>query len=342
MYNVIKLNTTGQTEDCYLSTLVDGNSKFYSCSNIKIFDKDLSSLTNGYRMFGVCSSLKSFTSNLKNLVNGKEMFRNGPKFTTFDTCLDNLSNGDSMFHTYQSLSNYDWTISLPSLRNARSMFQLAHLKSFSVDLPSLENGNNMFHENPGMIFMGALPALRTGTNMFSFCYLSPESVSYIVDTIKDIKPESLIKNNEPALTSAEGSITISIDVTLGNDEKQNKLILDNFAKEASYESFNEINNILTAEKGWTVVWQDRNDADIVMPLSLDESVSRPIFVRLIEVEKEYADYSDYNEKHFYILDYGFNVIGPKKGEYIKFNNLAEAVESFQLIPYHYEERSIDE
>jgi hypothetical protein len=159
----------------------------------------------------------------------------------------------------------------------------------------------------------------------------------IIEGIKDVRSETLAENGESALSSSEGTITIGINVTLTEgDDEGNKAILDTFAQEAGYKDFNTMNDRLTAGKGWTVTWQSQNSVAIVTPLSMDEPL--PIFAKLYECPEEVAEFTD-GEK-YYTIDYGFAVNGPKAAEYAKFGTLAEALETWNLVPYIKEETNV--
>ena len=57
-----------------MSSVIDGSSMFYGCSNLTSFTGDLSSLTNGQSMFADCFNLTSFNGDLSSLTSGSSMF----------------------------------------------------------------------------------------------------------------------------------------------------------------------------------------------------------------------------------------------------------------------------
>jgi hypothetical protein len=64
-YNEInETDVPSKSKECYLKTLKDGSSLFYTNSTIDTFDSDLSSLKNGNHMFYSCTNLVKFNSNL--------------------------------------------------------------------------------------------------------------------------------------------------------------------------------------------------------------------------------------------------------------------------------------
>ena len=218
------------------------------------------------------------------------------------------------------------------------MFQNNKLTKFVIDLPAVTHAPQMFVGCTSLQeFRGCLPSLRTASLMFDHCKLSPLSVMHIIESIKDVRPETLTENGESELSSDEGTITIGINVTLTEgDDEGNKAILDTFAQEAGYKGFNAMNDRFTIDKGWTVTWQSQNSVAIVTPLSMDEPL--PIFAKLYECPEEVAEFTD-GEK-FYTIDYGFAVNGPKAAEYAKFGTLAEALETWNLVPYIKEETNV--
>jgi len=166
-----------------LSNLVNGYCMFYNTS-LASFSGDLSSLVNGVNMFAN-TSLTSFSGDLSSLVNGVNMFAN-TSLTSFSGDLSSLVNGSSMFD-YTSLTSFSGDLS--SLVNGYCMFDYTSLESFSSDLSNLVNGYCMFANTSLTSFSGDLSSLVSGNAMFSFCKLYPQSVMYIVESIKNITEE---------------------------------------------------------------------------------------------------------------------------------------------------------
>ena len=334
MYNVVKCDKNGMTGEMYLSTLRNG-ANFHKTNSVTEVTTSLSQLVNGTSMFKKHGNLTKFDLDLPSLKIAQDMFSSAG-ITSFNGNLRNLENGNSAFHNTPLTS---FISGLPKCSYAAWMFNVCRkLSKFAIDLPLVYNARSMFQTCISLQeFRGCLPSLRTASLMFDRCKLSPLSVMYIIEGIKDVRSETLAENGESALSSSEGTITIGINVTLTEgDDEGNKAILDAFAQEAGYKDFNTMNDRLTVGKGWTVTWQSQNSVAIVTPLSMDEPLS--IFAKLYECPEEVAEFTD-GEK-YYTIDYGFAVNGPKAAEYAKFGTLAEALETWNLTPYIKEETNV--
>ena len=271
-----------------LSSLVNGSYMFY-CSLLESFYGDssgspvnLSSLMNGYSMFAG-TSLTSFNSDLSSLTNGYNMFYDTP-LTSFNSDLSNLTNGSYMFYK-TSLTSFNSDLS--SLVDGKDMFLNAALTSFSGDLSNLVNGYEMFRDTPLTSFSGDLSNLVDGTKMFYTCKLSPQSVMYIIESIRNIAEEKAkyINGEIPWVTynaftkkysapfgfmqneiyvhtydnsniiipsSNVGQLTLGIDVT--NDSETIEQQLQTFAEGCLCDSWAELKQEFL-DKGWTVTFQ---------------------------------------------------------------------------------------
>ena len=144
-----------------LDDLTNGDSMFYSCSNLTSFSSDLSSLTDGRFMF-YGSGLESFSSDLSSLTNGRQMFECS-KLTSFSSDLSSIEYGAYMFQSNTALTSF--YSNMPSLINGGEMFYgCSKLNSFYSDLRNLTDGEYMFYD----------------------CKLDTASVQNIADTIKDV------------------------------------------------------------------------------------------------------------------------------------------------------------
>ena len=147
------------------------------------FDSDLSSLTNGNSMFYNCTQLTTFTSNLSSLTNCSNMFRNCVSLVSFTTDMNLITDGTSLFQGCNSLEIVD--ANMKSLTNGSVMFyQDAKLKSFRGDLSSLTNGNSMFYNCTQLTtFTSNLSSLEDGNQMFMRCKLDAASVCNILTSL---------------------------------------------------------------------------------------------------------------------------------------------------------------
>lgn len=166
-----------------LSSLVDGNNMFYYAS-LESFSGDLSNLINGFGMFGN-TALTSFSEDLSSLVYGTGMFHSTP-LTSFSGDLSSLVDGSDMF-SFASLESFSGDLS--SLANGSNMFASTSLTSFDGNLSNLIDGSTMFYNTSLESFSGDLSSLVNGDYMFSHCKLTPQSVMYIVESIRNITEE---------------------------------------------------------------------------------------------------------------------------------------------------------
>ena len=230
------------------------------------------------------------------------------------------------------------------------MFQYCNLlTSFSGDLSSLVNGSSMFHS----------------------CKLSPQSVMYIIESIRNITEEKAkytsgeipwvtydsttqkysapfgfmedgkyvytYDNPNPYTTtvSAEkvGTLTLGIDVTNNADTIGDQL--QTFAEECLYESWDKLKEAFS-NKGWTVTFQ-YGGSDSSIALSEDEQFRGvPVYARLIEVseeEKDKAEYCTEDGTKFYDIDWGHDVTDYNAYQY--FGSLLEACGYYGVIPKKY-------
>ena len=176
-------NTALTSFDGDLSSLINSTDMFATTS-LTSFDGDLSSLVIGYEMF-YSTPLISFTSDLGSLIDGSYMFRN-TSLKSFNGDLSSLVKGASMF-SYAPLTSFNGDLS--SLVVGTYMFGGDTLTSFSGDLSNLVVATQMFYGAPLTSFSSDLSSLVNGSDMFSFSKLTPQSVMYIVESIKNITEE---------------------------------------------------------------------------------------------------------------------------------------------------------
>lgn len=247
------------------------------------------------------------------------------------------------------------------------MFYKTNLASFNGDLSSLTNGSEMFYECNLTSFCGNLSSLTSGYSMFKKCSLDAESVMYVADSIKDITAEKQLyingtipyvtratsypykysatkgfmsdgsyvytyNNPNPyttAITASNvGALTLGINVT--NDATTIEQQLENFAKEATFDSWDILKTYFT-NKGWTVTFQySGTDTSITYDLRNGEQIIPcPIFAKLVQVEdKDSAEYCTEDASTFYNIEWGHDVTNTSS--YTQFNSLEDAMASWNV------------
>jgi hypothetical protein len=335
-----------------LSSLTNGDNMFYWCANIKSFSSDLPNLTNGKEMFEYCYNLTTFSSNLSSLTNGNNMFSSCEYLSIFSSDLPSLTYGSNMFSGCVNITTF--TSDLPSLTNGSAMFNgcrkltsfssdlssltygsnmfssCEKLTSFSVDLSSLTNGSGMFEYCYNLTtFSSDLSSLTDGWSMFYKCKLNPQSVMYIIQSIKDIAAEKQLYtsgtipyvtksngvysapkgfmsdgsyiytyNNPSSYTTTiypdnVGDLTIGIDVS--NDANTIAQQLQDFAEGALFDSWADLKQAFV-DKGWTVTWQYGGTVDsITYDLRDGERIIPcPVYTKLIEISPEGVELDENN------------------------------------------------
>ena len=367
-------NSTSLTSfDSDLSSLVNGDGMFLNTS-LASFDSDLSSLVNGSYMFSY-TSLTSFSGHLSSLVDGWGMFRGTP-LTSFSGDLSSLVNGTQMFDS-TSLTSFSGHLS--NLINGDDMFCVTPLTSFSGDLSNLVNGNQMFSSTSLKSFSGDLSSLTNGSFMFDNTYLTPQSVMYIVESIRNITKEKAKYTNgeipwvtydsetqkysEPFGFMEDGSYVytyvytynnpnpftttvLSSDVgqlTLGidvtNDSETIEQQLQTFAEGCLCDSWDDLKQEFV-DKGWTVTFQ-YGGTDSSITLSEDEKFRGiPVYARLIEVSDEDKDKAEYcTEDGTKFYNIDWGHDVTDYNSYQYFGSLLEACGYFGVIPKKYLEES---
>ena len=373
-YNCTALTTF--TSD--LGSLTNGYEMFFYCTKLANFTGDssgspanLSSITNGASMFYCCSALTAFTSDLSSLSDGHWMFYYCSALTAFTSDLSSLTNGDKMFNYCTKLTTFTSDSSgspanLSSLTHGASMFaNCSNLTIFTSDLSSLTSGQSMFYNCTKLTtFTSNLNSLINGYMMFYKTKLTPQSVMYIVDSIKDIVAEKKLYQdgvipyvtladggysptkgfmatgsyvytyNKPQLyfqqnpASNIGNLHIGINVT----NNANTILdqLQAFAEEATFDSWDELKQAFV-DKGWNVIWQyGGTTTSITYDLRGDRAIPCPIYAQLEEVEdKERAEYSNEEGTKFYNISWGHDVTN--YDDFQQFDSLEDAMVAYGVI-----------
>lgn len=201
--------------------------------------------------------------------------------------------------------------------------------------------------------------------MFTNCKLEAQSVMYIADSIKDITAEKQLYTNGtiPYVTlsngvysahrgfmssgnyvyiynkpypiteiiefSDVGKLTLGINVTNNSSTIQQQL--EDFAKEATYDSWEELKQEFI-DKGWTVIFQYGGSSDtITYDLTNGEQIIPcSIFAKLIEADKDSAQYCTEDASSFYNIEWGHDVTDTSS--YTQFNSLEDAMASWNVFP----------
>ena len=356
--------------------LVKGDCMFMNCSNFRYFNSDLSSLTSAREMFRACSvfNFKNFISNTSSLIDAYCMLSQNYKLQTFNSDLSSLVNGECMFGTLsaapQSLTTFEcnnlnslqngkgmfggclllssFEYDLPSLVDGSCMFLNTPIEKFSSNLSSLVDGSEMFKNSKIVTFTSDLPSLTHGWGMFKKCTSLTTFVSDLSSLtsgydggsemfyMAKLNPRSVFYIAESLPThSSESFIDIGIDVT--NDSSTIQQQLQDFAQQASYDSWNDLKQAFI-NKNWSVTFQ-YGGTNSNITLSEDEQFRGvPVYAKLSEeVSEELGEYCTEDGQHFYNITWGHDVTHPQ--DFIYFGSLLEACGYFGVIPKIYLEEA---
>lgn len=352
-----------------LSSLTRGDSMFSGCSNLISFFSHLSNLTDGKYMFTGCSQLPSFSSDLSSLIDGRHMFKFCSGLTSFSSDLPSLMDAECMFYECPNLTSFSSDLpNLTNGRDM--FYECENLTTFSLDLPSLMNGHSMFRGCTNLTsFSSDLSNLTSGYMMFDGCSLDAESVMCIADIIKDIAAEkqlysngtipyvtrnSSIKGysapkgfesngnyvysyNNPNLyfttiqAAYVGNLTLGINVSNNADTIQQQL--EDFAKAATFDTWSDLKTHFS-NKGWTVTFQYGGTTDTI-PDTYDlrggeHIIPCSIFAKLVEADKDSAEYCTEDASSFYNIEWGHDVTDTSS--YTQFDSLEDAMASWNVFP----------
>lgn len=260
-------NLTSLSSEITLNKLRSGNRMFIGTGLTDVSSFDLKALESGSEMFRGLT-MGQWTKDMPALKVANNMFYECSKLYSFEGNLSSLENMEYMFYLAGStivgpgrragIHNFN-PVNLNKVKKARYAFYQAGFVSWRWDMPSLEDGTYMFDHNTALTtFTGSLQKLKDGTNMFSSdsslttfisnlsslekadnmfnaCKLSPESVMYIVDSIKD---------------HGSGNKGIALGINCQDTTEAKEA----FAQEAGYNTWQDMHDILVS-KGWTPTWQ---------------------------------------------------------------------------------------
>lgn len=333
-----------------------------------IFKSNLDNLESGIQMFANGVILDDaiysgyfprldFISDLPNLKNGTGMFeyRILDKFVKNEknekVNLSNLEIGDDMF--YASCINTDeiYSIDMPKLKSADSMFYswgpgYTGSKIYTGNLKSLENGCGMFYDELGCStcnefygdlpalkyadwmylcdykFRGSLPSLITGYCIFGRgSKLDALSIFDIVTTIPD---RTGLENK-----NHEGTIDIGLGCKDTDEDRQL------YAEEGGFQSFQEILDRFAA-KNWEANLTCNGRPRTTYSLRENISSSSPIWVKIEEINLDnniarFCRYTSQDGSKKINLKFHHFTSGNNEG-YTQFNTLEEAIETLNIKP----------
>ena len=205
--------------------------------------------------------------------------------------------------------------------------------------------------------------------MFTKCSLDAESVMYVADTINDIATEKQLyidgtipyvtydsttkkysatkgfmedgayvftyNNPKPIINTISasdvGKLTLGINIV--NDATTIEQQLEDFAKEATFDSWDDLKTHFV-NKGWTVTFQYGATTDTI-PDTYDfrngeQIIPCPIFAKLVEADKDSAEYCTEDASTFYNIDWGHDVTDTSS--YTQFDSLEDAMASWNVFP----------
>ena len=229
---------------------------------------------------------------------------------------------------------------------------------------SVVYGSGMFSNCSNLTtFTSDLSSLIKGSDMFSRSKLTPQSVMYIVDSIKDIVAEKKLYQDgtAPYVTLADGkysstkgfmsdgnyvytynrpqpytttisassvgNLTIGINVT--NDSATIQQQLQAFAEEAARDNWADLKQDFV-NKGWTVAWRyGGTGISITYDMRGDRAIPCPIYAQLEEVEdKDLAEYANEEGTKFYNINWGHDVTN--YDDFQQFDSLEDAAAQMRL------------
>ena len=297
------------------------------------------------------------------LKNGSYLFYDDKNLTTFTSDLSSLTDGERMFYHCGNLTSF--TSDLSSLKDGESMFSgCTNLTSFASDLSSLTNGYYMFYNCTNLTTFKSDLSYLTYGSMFYKTKLNPQSVMYIVDSIKDIDAEKKLYQDGiiPYVTLADGKysatqgfmsngiyvytyhnpnpytntiaaanvgkLTIGIDVT--NDAATIADQLQAFAEGALYDSWADLKQKFI-DKGWTVTWQyGGTTTSITYDMRGERTIPCAVYTKLVEVEdKDQAEYVNEEGTKFYNIEWGHDVTHPQ--DFQQFDSIEDAMVAYGVI-----------
>lgn len=228
-----------------LKKLEDGSEMFRGLSGISSWSKDMPSLKAANNMFYDCSNMSSFSGNLSNLeemnymfyLTGRQIVGPGRRAGIYLFNPTSLEKVKTAKYAFYQAGFINWSWDMPNLQDGTNMFDNnTALTSFTSSLEKLKDGTSMFNEDRSLTtFVSNLASLEKADNMFNTCKLTPQSVMYIVETIKD---------------HGSGNKGITLGINCENTAQAK----ESFAIEAGYNSWQSMHDTLVS-KGWTPTWQ---------------------------------------------------------------------------------------
>jgi hypothetical protein len=271
---------------------------FKGCSSLTTFTSDLSSLTDGYEMFQNCSNLTTFTSDLSPLITGSYMFEACSNLTIFTSDLSSLTDGNGMFNGAK-------------LSPQSVMYVVESIKDITAEKKLYTDGVIPYVTDDGYYNYSAPKGFMANGNYIYTLY-NPQHAACTI------------------YASDVGKLTLGINVI--DDATTIVDQLEDFAKEATYDSWDELKQVFI-DKGWTVTFKySGNTTSITYDLRDGEQIIPcQIFAKLVQVEdKDAAKYCTEDASSFYNIEWGHDVTDTT--DYTQFNSLEDAAASWNVFP----------
>ena len=227
----------------------------------------------------------------------------------------------------------------------------SNLTSFSSDLSNLTNGYNMFYmcsldAESVMYIADAIKDITAEKQLYSNDS-TPGTIPYVLRTTSRpyiySAPKGFMSDGDYVFTykasqssttttiEAEyvGKLTLGINVSNNADTIQQQL--EDFAKEATFNSWDALKTHF-ANKGWTVTFQyGGTDSSISYGLRDGEQIIPcQIFAKLVEADKDSAEYCTEDASTFYNIEWGHDVTDTSS--YTQFDSLEDAMASWNVFP----------
>ena len=170
---------------------------------------------------------------------------------------------------------------------------------------------------------GTIPYVTLSNGVYSAPKGFMSDCKYVY-TIKNPKPYTITIS-----TSYVSKLTLGINVTNNSSTIQQQL--EDFAKEASFDTWSDLKTYFS-NKGWTVTFQyGGTNTTITYGLRDGEQIIPcQIFAKLVETDKDSAEYCTEDASSFYNIEWGHDVTDTT--DYTQFDSLEDAMASWNVFP----------
>jgi hypothetical protein len=226
--------------------------------------------------------------------------------------------------------------------------ECSQLTSFNGDLSSLTEGEGMFYmcslDAESVMYIadtikditaekqlyidGTIPYVTLSNNVYSAPkgFMSNGDYVYTYDSY-DYDSKRFKPYTNPIDNYYVGKLTLGINVT--NDADTIEQQLEDFAKEATFDSWADLKQHFV-DKGWTVTFQyGGTSTSITYDLRGGEQIIPcTIFAKLVEADKDSAEYCTEDASSFYNIEWGHDVTDTSS--YTQFDSLEDAMSSWNV------------